>query len=168
MKTLFIALIALLASAQAHAVDPASWQQLVQKTLAEGTVLQTQMGPTIHLARLSDPEQKASPRHSDYFTLAVTETPAGYVPNNATLVSEDWLLNAEGNWEVNQILFWMRVDGTLVQASRVEILLSPDHILLKYKNTADAVNDPKTIERYELKLAEWFKENGPALAQTHF
>lgn len=150
--------VALAPVPKAQAADSAQWKKLKDKTLNEGTVEETATGATAFLSRIN-PSATSIPRSADYFSIVLVEQDGGYTPESARVVVEKWTQNEAGNFVVDNELYWIALDGTLTEASRVHFVISntPDREVTNYQRVNDAVSDASTAARFEARLADWFK-----------
>ena len=157
MKALFLALVmgwsVVAAAALPEGVEPAQWEGLIQKIVAEGKASDMGVATYLSLERL-EPNDKAVTHQADYISAV-----GGYAPDgrfNAThleSVFETWTKLEDGNWAIDQWLFPVSLMGNLKRSYHVQILESPDGTILEHNLTG--LSEEEAEREWAPRLKSW-------------
>jgi hypothetical protein len=156
MKIFFALCTALLFSSPVFAALP-SFEPLVEKLVKEGEVSRNPDFTAYHFANGN--LDRNQPRLVDYVTAMGMEFPNGsFRASNMSLVKEDWRVNAEGNWEIEQ---WIRVfgmSGNLYQLQHALIIETRSGTVLDYNTIpTGGISDEKEIQAAEQEMLLWYQ-----------
>ena len=88
------------------------WAAIVERALAFGLIREQDeyIPASRYFADLSGAADV--PHKADYFSVwGYTDSETGaFLPDFVTMVSEDWAINSDGNWRIDQWLHWMGLD----------------------------------------------------------
>lgn len=137
MKTL-MSLIAISLFVPWIAMADARWDQLTAKVTTEGARLDTQFGMYVSLSSVVPLDDKGS-HQADYISgVGGVDEDDVFHAGRFELVSETWIKDANGNWDVDQWLFRVSVEGVLQWGGRYRLVetergtvISHDSIPLK-------------------------------------
>lgn len=163
MRSFFILLSSLVTfwtltvSAAAPGLDVEKFEALVNKTLTEGTVLESVYGTTVYLARIV-PNDTGKPRSADYFTAEVVVANGQVIPRRFDVVSENWTINADGNWEIEQYIFLITTSANLEKVTHQRVIETPDmHLIRVEQIPVPSLEDPAVVAALKIRMDAWFQ-----------
>lgn len=159
MRSIFLASIVTLwtltAAAIAPGIDAQKWDVLTKKTLAEGEILQNAYGLTVHLARVVPPDTTKA-RSANYFTGVVNDNNGTLIPRRFDVISEDWSINAEGNWLIEQFILSLSPQGDLQSGIHQIVIETPGMTVIKSERFDMPVGAPETLAVLKSRMDGWF------------
>ena len=139
MKLIVFALTTML-TASAFAA-PMSWSELVQHAAITGAAMDTQFGTYHTLTRL-EPNDAAVAHTADYFsTVGWTNSNGEYSPARVEIVSENWRIDAAGNWDIDQWGFVIALDGTVQRVMHNRLVEDRFGSVLSYDAVATTADE---------------------------
>lgn len=131
------------------------WQELVAKIAAHGTYTpgESRIPAYIGLSDVRGP--KSGPHLADYATIfGYADADGVFHASYATLVSENWRVEAvSGNWEIDQWILRVEMDGTIYRADQYLLVKTRDHIVLEHKQSAPSAAALQA--KWQTLLAHW-------------
>ncbi len=138
--------------------DAQKWNSFVQKVVAFGESTLIEPYTFRHLSRLQ-PQDKTKPHQADYIrTTGVVDSQDNYIPFSVSAVSENWAVNAEGNWVIDQWLWDVNLDGGLETVQHFMLVETPSGTVLDVQNlSAGQPSSAEELARWSDKFAEWLR-----------
>lgn len=161
MKLLFAALIGWtvsIASVTAHAQTPpnfdtAKWQQITAETLAKGRLMQTPYNYYKTLSYLN-PNDLSKAHTADYFSAVGNfDTQQKFIVNHFEIVSEIWTIDSQKNWNIDQWIFDVNVNGGLNYADHNFIVEDADGMLISDKTISSTPDE--RLQGWSERLSAW-------------
>lgn len=138
--------------------DATKWNTLVQNVSAKGTRADLVDGVTFKTFSVINPRDTARPHTAEYFsTVGSVDSEGQFAATSVSAVSENWSIDQEGNWVIDQWLWNTTLNGDL---------LSLNHSVLRETATGrvlsidtfptGGVHDTAELARWGAKLDFWF------------
>ncbi len=105
------------------------------------------------------PENKQAPHKADYFSaIGQLDEFGKFHAREISVVSEDWRKQENGNWEIEQWIFQVRLNGELRSVRHALIIETPEGSVLDVQELpSGAVDSPEELARWGAKLNEWYR-----------
>jgi hypothetical protein len=101
---------------------------------------------------------QAKDHQADYVTLwGGVDADGTFIPDNASLVSENWVIEEDGNWHIDQWIFTMGLDGVIDRVSHSVLVEAPDRLILDRISKPSAPGDPSVKEKLDALFVFWTK-----------
>lgn len=146
-------LVASVGNAAPTISEMAKWDRLVSKMITEGQILSTEFGEYRVLSEVQPPD-KSVERVASYISAVVYPFGEEIFLDRVESVWEDWKIDNEKNFRVDQWLFRFNPEGELISQSRSVLKLSPTGSILGRdfpETTAD-----EFLHKWEDILASWY------------
>jgi hypothetical protein len=163
MRTFLFSLVGLALAVSASAApsfDAGEWNRLVNK--AANSEKRGQFGDAQlrYLERIAPPDI-SQPHHADYFSVIGYQTVNGFGPTEVSMVSEDWRKTPEGNWEIEQWIYALLLDGTLTRVMHQEVTETTEGRVLDSRDfPVGGPDDPVEQARWLNLLSQWYGFEG--------
>jgi len=132
------------------------WVEVVQKVLDKGQFTQGDeiIPDTLGLA-FRRPSGTGSELR-DYVNLwGVKGADGVFHPYSATMVSEDWGKDKDGNWVIDQWILELSMEGALKYIAHKTLVEAPDGHVLEVRNDPLEPSDPRVAAKREALIALW-------------
>lgn len=157
---LFFSLVILLAGITAQAAIPSDfdsgkWTILLNRTVAQGQGMQTQYGDFKTLTRIA-PNNEQAAHTADYFSLVGgTDTDGVFHAGHVEVVSENWQIDQNGNWDIHQWQYVVSMNGDVTQYAQVHLVEKQNREVVSddYIPTTDA----QALTNLSLLLKQWYQ-----------
>jgi len=134
---MFISLISISVFAfQASATEPyaldsnraGSWEKLIEHLIASGESMSNEHGDFIILEEVT-PADTEKPRIANYLTgVGFRDSSGQFYLDHVRAVWENWQLEPDGSWKIDQWLFKVAEDGELESFDHLHRFKSPDRL----------------------------------------
>jgi hypothetical protein len=164
MRKIFFAgllsLISLFPAAEAATppgFDVAKWELLLKRVELYGEDYGSE--PELRFFSHLVPHNKEIPHTADYFgAYGAKDTEGKFHAYEVSVVSEDWRKQENNNWEIEQWIFRVRLNGELAGVTHTLLIEEPSGRVLDIRSLpVGAPDSPEEIERWGGKLSEWLK-----------
>ncbi|MCB9027325.1 MAG: hypothetical protein H6625_13470 [Bdellovibrionaceae bacterium] len=135
----------------ANTSDEQSWQKLVQKIVKEGEVLNSEYGTYLIMSEITPnkPDLDQDGNHiNNYISLVGGFSPpssSNFFLSHVEAVWENWQLDADGNWKVDQWLFKLTENGDLLSARHYSLVETKQRRVLKHQYEKEKPEIGETI-----------------------
>lgn len=164
----FFSLLASLTLANAHPAiaantppgfETARWEKLWKLAAFIGEKMNFGENQQLRHFKNIVPENQALPHKADYFsTIGVLDQFGKYHAQEISVVSEDWRRQGNGNWEIEQWIFQVRLNGDLKSVRHALVIKTPDGLVLDIQELpSGAADSPEELARWGTKLHEWYE-----------
>jgi hypothetical protein len=137
--------------------NPAKWQQLVDKIIQKGAHMDTDDGAWRSLSSTvpADPTQA---HLSNYIsTIGGYDSSGTYVAEEISDVSENWQIDSNKNWNVDQWVLQISDAGELVQLAHNTLIETMDGQVLDDRALpVGAASDPAELAHWGKLLDAWY------------
>jgi hypothetical protein len=134
-------------------VEPAQWEALIQRIVAEGKASDTGAGTYLSLERIV-PADKSVSHQADYISAVGAFTADGrFSASHLESVYETWTKLEDGNWAIDQWLFPVSLLGNLKRCHHVRILETPDGSVLEH--TLTPLTEEEAEREWAPRLRSW-------------
>jgi hypothetical protein len=132
------------------------WNQLVNETVQKGTDAVYGDSDWKILARVV-PGDTSKPRQADYFSTIGGVGPDGkYLASAVSVVSENWQIT-NGNWDVDQRIYNLTINGDLIQVNHNHLMEKMDGTVIGDDSLpVGKITDADVLAEWNKKLAEWY------------
>ena len=134
------------------------WAAIVERALAFGLIREQDeyIPASRYFADLSGAADV--PHKADYFSVwGYTDSETGaFLPDFVTMVSEDWAINSDGNWRIDQWLHWMGLDGAAQRAQHTVLIEDMDGRILGMETENPAPGAPAATANRDGLIGKWF------------
>lgn len=154
MKTISLALSTLIFTLHVSIQAATShWDQLKNKSLAEGVPTETHAGTYKTLTHLISLEP-ADSHHVDYFSAVGGEYEGVFEANYFDAVSETWIRQSDGGWHIDQWLYRLDHEGNFKYISHYQLQKSPEGFIIAH----DAIPFTEVEGKFSFEnfLKRWF------------
>ena len=76
------------------------------------------------------PNNPTKSHHSEYFSIVGNYAGQNFSPMEVLQVSETWILNKQGNWNIDQWFFDVDMNGHLIAENHIKLVETPDREVL--------------------------------------
>ncbi|MFV8250415.1 hypothetical protein [Bdellovibrio bacteriovorus] len=134
------------------------WENLNQIIKDTGTVSETQFGIYLTLSSIV-PIGTEGARQADYLSAV-----GGYDENgnfhagHLEGVSEQWLIDADGNWSIDQWLFRVSVDGEIDWIAHYHMVQKPNGTMISHDSLI--VDDGEGESKWHFWVEDWYARVG--------
>lgn len=112
-----------------------NWNKLLDIISETGTIVTTAYGGDYLFVQNIEPEDTSKSHRADYFSLVGGHDDEGIFRfGRVEIVSEDWQLNVDGNWIIDQYLITVSLDGQVKRATHVDMIQTKDRHVLKHES----------------------------------
>ncbi len=138
--------------------DAARWQKLWQLTAFIGEKMEVGDGRELRFFKNIVPENKQEPHRADYLSvIGLIDSFGQFQPMEVSVVSEDWRKRPNNDWEIEQWIFQLRMNGELKWLSHSLLIEDPNgHVLDIQTLPSGEPDSPEMLERWGAKLQEWY------------
>lgn len=153
IKSILLAALSTVLVLLAHAAfaSTLSWDQLVDAAVHRGTVHESPVGTYRSLERLS--ADRRQPHTANYFSAVGYDGRDGFEIFRFEVVSENWLIDAEGNWVIDQWGFVLSPEGRLQRWMCYRLVETPQGLVLEQTPLPATVDEANAA--WAARLAEW-------------
>ena len=149
-----IATIAILGCSSAQALDPAVWSGLVSTVLSKGHQGAYADYISFNYSKGTSFDVTQD-RSVEYFSVLARKDELGNLrPSQSSTVEEVWA-RKNGNWEVRQLIRYIKLNGELAKVIQSVHVISDEHKLISSESSELSVTDAAQIESFEKKIVEW-------------
>ncbi|MGZ3723743.1 MAG: hypothetical protein ACXVA9_12460 [Bdellovibrionales bacterium] len=135
--------------------DQAKWQQLLVKIQASQNIMQIQAGELRYLAQIV-PADTAKDHHAKYMSvLGNYDERQKYVVEDVSAVDEDWKIDSDNIWTIDQWTYHMSLNGDLIDVSHTQLRERDGQVLSMDDLKAGAPTDAAELQRYGSLLNDW-------------
>ncbi|GEM_PF-3082549 len=141
-----------------QSVSSINWSKMLDIVQKTGKLLESPYGDYLYVEHV-EPADAKMPHVANYFSLV-----GGYDVNGVfqythiETVSENWQIDADGNWKIDQYLYRIATDGQIKTSSRVEMIQTKDRVVLKHQiMDFDETNAKSNWQRI---LNNWYVQIG--------
>lgn len=159
MNKLIVSVFALCLSTSAFAAR--TFDELVQHAVAHGTITDTQVGSYYTLQDLQ-PNDRSVAHQAEYFSVVGQELSGTFKPHHLEVVSENWRIDANGNWDVEQWGFVVSLSGVVTRFIHNHLVEQRDGIVLIYDRIPTTSAESESAWQKLLQMWE-NKDAAPAL-----
>lgn len=151
-----------------HTANP--WETIVRKVRTQGRFRPADHFPANYGLESVTGNPAASHR-AEYVNLWGYQDSLGvFQPGYVTMVSENWPVEADGNWHIDQWIFRFRLDGSVIEASHNQLVETMSRSVLEYKTLEtwrpspgpDAAAAPRAVQAKVDELTRLWAAFGPA------
>ena len=139
------------------ALPAGAWRDILAKACADGEYRPEDapiIPATYGLAHIRGPREQS--HKADYLNLWGGVYPDGvFRPWQASLVSEDWVIAADGNWHIDRWVFTPGLDGSIEYASHGVLVETLDGTVLDMSSERLAPGDPAVKAKLEALIVLW-------------
>lgn len=133
--------------------DAAKWQQITAETLAKGSLMQTPYNYYKTLSYLN-PADLSKAHTADYFSAVGNfDNQQKFVVDHFEIVSETWTIDAQKNWNIDQWIFVVSVDGSLTNGDHNFIVEDAGGRVLVVKTISSTPDE--RLQGWSERLSEW-------------
>lgn len=147
------------AQADAPVFDKAKWDRLVANAATHGEEMIVDRGVEYRSLSKIVPADLENTHSANYFsTVGYTNEKNEYVPGYVSVVSENWVLNAQNNWEIDQWLYLISLDGNLRGIWHNFLIETKVGSVLEYKSLpVEGIDQPSSLDNWSKKMGEWLE-----------
>ena len=137
--------------------DPAKWQQLVERIVQKGAHMDTDDGAWRSLTSIV-PADPTAPHLANYIsTIGGYDSSGTYVAEEVSQVSENWQIDSNKNWNVDQWIFQVSLEGELSQLAHNTLIETIDgQVLDDHSLHTGSISDPAELAHWEKLLDAWY------------
>jgi hypothetical protein len=148
--------------AQQTSLDPEAWNQIVQKILKNGTDMDSYDG-TYRTLSLFQPEDKEQTHWAKYLSaVGAADSEGTFHAWRIHAVFENWVLNENQQWEIDQWLYVLNMQGQIQRLSHYFLKEEKDgHVLEHRQWETGSIDDPTEQQRFKQFLQPWIPASGP-------
>ncbi len=151
-------LIANVSPVQTGSVSAQNWNKLLDIVQKKGQTLETEFGDYVYVEHI-EPMDKSLPHIANYFSLVGGKDAVGqFTFGRIEVVSENWQLDKNGNWEIDQYLYRISPDGEIISASHVNMVQAKDRQILKYDSAG--LDEVASKANWQRILNNWYVQIG--------
>ena len=147
-------------------INQKKWNELLVSIATKGETMSGSNGLEYRVYSRLNPKDLTVSHSAEYLSVVgFINADMKFQGLETSAVSENWVLNKEGNWEIDQWVFRAALDGTLVKIFHVFLLETANGGVLKYDLLpVGSVTDEAEAQRWVAKANEWL--NAPAIVQA--
>jgi hypothetical protein len=135
-------------------LDPVKLQAVIDRAVAQGEPMETSDGVYLSLKNLQ-PNDPTQSHRADYFSaVGGFDSHGKFGVSRLEVVSENWVLNQEHNWEIDQWLFRSWPDGDLRLAMHIQLVETADGLLLS--SDILKTTDEEGLKEWSSHLNGWY------------
>ena len=132
---LFVSLVVFFL-AQISFAAPMSWAELTYKAITQGARYEAYAGVYRTLS-LNKPLGDSGAYEADHFSAVGGEDAAGkFRAGHYETVSEQWNIDANGNWDIDQWLFKTDLEGRLTWVAHFHLIEMPNGTVIEHRSIA--------------------------------
>lgn len=136
--------------------DASGWDRLVSAAIQSGESQTIDGYAEFRFLSRIEPNDMTQPRVAQYFTVMGASAGDEFNIGGIWIIREDWSINADGDWEVDQWIYTSKREGALISEAHNWMKQSPNGRVLDYKTFPPAsALDPATVGRWHAKVSEW-------------
>lgn len=162
MRSFLVALAASLISFSSMAdgnfppsFDSAAWSTLMGKVVETGSKMQTDDGWILYLSRVI-PNDPTVPRKADYLTARGVYVNNRFVTFSVNTVTEIWTIDADNNWNIDQIIRRISPEGALQSVYHSVLVEDQRGFIISSKVIpSGAPSSPEELQAWGEKLKDW-------------
>lgn len=141
-----------------NTVQKQNWDKLIDIVQKKGHVLESAYGDYLFLQQI-EPSDVTQAHVANYFSLVGGRDAAGQFNfGRIEVVSEDWQINQDGHWVIDQYLYRISPEGEIISGGHVEMIQTKDRIVLKHEFVELGENAVKS--NWQRILNNWFVHVG--------
>tara|TARA_B110001454_G_scaffold181094_1_gene174983 strand:+ start:35127 stop:35654 length:528 start_codon:yes stop_codon:yes gene_type:complete len=142
----------------AESVQIRNWNKLLDIVQKKGHLLETEYGDYLFVEHV-EPVDKTQAHVANYFSLVGGKDAGGQFNfGRIEVVSENWQLDQEGNWVIDQYLYRISPEGEIISASHVDMVQSKDRLVLKYNSSG--LDEAASKSNWQRILNNWYVQVG--------
>jgi hypothetical protein len=156
MSLILCILCASLTQAQSTQQTPETWNQIVQKILKNGSDMDSYDG-TYRTLSVFQPEDKEQTHWAKYLSaVGAADSEGTFHAWRIHAVFENWVLNENQQWEIDQWLYVLNMQGQIQRLSHYFLKEEKDGHVLEHRQWATgSIQDPIEQQRLEQFLQAW-------------
>ena len=141
-----------------QSVEMRNWNKMLDIVQKTGKLLESPYGDYLFVEHI-EPADTAKPHVANYFSLV-----GGYDVNGVfqythiEVVSENWQINADGNWHIDQYLYRISTDGQIKTSSHVDMIQTKDRVVLKHESLD--YDETAAKSNWQRILNNWYVQIG--------
>lgn len=135
----------------------ANWKKLVETVLKSGKVVSNSFNDYLFIENIQ-PQDQSQSHTANYFSLV------GYIADGVIhadrieVVSENWQLDIEGNWNIDQWLFKVSEAGEVTWSAHIGMVQTPKRIITKHEYYE--YNKDEEALNWKRVLGGWYNHIG--------
>lgn len=157
MTKFIVSIFALCLSATAFAAQ--TFDELVQTAITKGIEMPTEAGTYRTLERIT-PNDRAIAHRAEYFSVVGWNIDGEFRADHLEIVSENWKIDADGNWDIEQWGFVVLLNGKTIRFMHNRLVERQDGRVLIYDGIPTTTAEATAA--WDQLLQMW--ENQPASA----
>jgi hypothetical protein len=147
--------ISFLAPTPSFAAD-SNWNLLVTKIIEAGSITQYENGELRSLQFVTPPDLDQARRAEYISTIGFVGPDNLYYAQSASAVDEDWRVLANGNWEIEQWIYYLKTDGEFYRVLHQTLQRTRDGMILDVTSHPEDFQSPEIQNRWSLILQSWY------------
>ena len=151
-------------STHAHqaSLAPETWNQIVQQILQNGSDMDSYDG-TYRTLSVFQPEDKEQTHWAKYLSaVGAADSEGTFHAWRIHAVFENWVLNENQQWEIDQWLYVLNMQGQIQRLSHYFLKEEKDgHVLEHRQWETGSIDDPTEQQRFKQFLQPWIPASGP-------
>lgn len=137
-------------------IDSQKWNELLNQVQLNGLSSSYPNGVYLSVSSIV-PNDPSKDHQADYLsTVGSVDENGNYIPHHVEAVSETWKLDAEGNWNVDQWIFVVGIDGDIQTVYRRELVKTPEGMVTKLETISTTPEEEHT--KWSDLLIQWFNQ----------
>jgi hypothetical protein len=139
-------------------IQQQNWSKLLNIVEHTGKILESPYGDYLFVEHI-EPNDTSVAHVANYFSLVGgRDTDGKFHYSRVEVVSEDWQINADGNWQIDQWLFRISPEGQVLSSSRVDMIQTKGRVVLKHESTA--LDEQTQTIQWQRILNGWYTQIG--------
>ena len=136
--------------------DAVKWQHLVDTVVKSGSPMDFEGGQFRTLSHIV-PTDTTQSHQAEYFSTVGVVSNGQYFPQWISVVSENWKINTESNWDIDQWIYQVSPDGALLRLAHNHLVEARDsQVLADDAIATGGADDPAELQHWGQKLNEWY------------
>lgn len=116
-----------------QSVSSKNWNKILDSVQKTGKLLESPYGDYLYVEHI-EPADTAKAHVANYFSLVGGYDIDGvFQYAHIEVVSENWQINGDGNWQIDQYLYRIATDGQIQTSSHVDMIQTKDRVVLKHE-----------------------------------
>ncbi|MFN7727890.1 MAG: hypothetical protein ACK5P7_01905 [Bdellovibrio sp.] len=133
-----------------------NWNLLVAKIIELGSVTQYENGELRSLQILTPPDLDQSRRAEYISTIGFVGPDNVYHAQAVSAVEEDWRLLANGDWEIEQWIFYLRTNGEFYRVLHQTLQRTQAGMITDVTSHSKDFQSPEVQKRWLSTLQSWY------------